>query len=57
MQVPPLVGVGARLPVMHDGCAKTLTDRFTNCTNSLHGKTAGLTANEVNDLVTYLDSL
>ena len=27
-QVPSLVGVGTRGPFMHDGCAKTLDDRF-----------------------------
>ena len=29
-QVPSLVGIGSRGPFMHDGCAKTLADRFSN---------------------------
>ena len=29
-QVPSLLGLAARAPYMHDGCAKTLRDRFTN---------------------------
>ena len=27
-KVPSLLGVGARAPFMHDGCATTLMDRF-----------------------------
>ncbi len=57
LQVPPLVGVGARSPLLHDGCATNLTERFTKCQTPLHGETASLKADEVKDLVTYLDSL
>lgn len=57
MQVPPLVGVGTRLPLMHDGCAQTLTDRFTTCVTAEHGRTYELTQPEIADLVNYLDSL
>lgn len=57
MQVPSLIGVGARLPVMHDGCAATLAQRFDTCANPMHGKTASLTPSEIADLVTFLDSL
>jgi len=58
-QVPSLVGIGSRGPFMHDGCAKTLTDRFTNvaCGGADHGKITGLSANEISDLVTYLQSI
>ena len=57
-KTPSLVGVGARAPFMHDGCAKTLTERFTRCGNSeQHGNTAGLAPNQIADLVTYLESL
>jgi cytochrome c len=56
-QVPPLVGVGARTPLFHAGCAKTLTDRFTQCATEMHGKTAQLTTSEISDLVAFLDSL
>jgi cytochrome c peroxidase len=57
-KVPSLRGVGARAPFMHDGCAGTLTERFTKCGNSqLHGKTAQLDAIQIADLVAYLETL
>jgi cytochrome c peroxidase len=57
-KVPSLVGVGARAPFMHDGCAKTMMDRFTVCGNSpLHGATQQLSQAELGDLVAYLESL
>lgn len=36
-QVPSLVGVAARAPFMHNGCAATLEDRFGPCGGSRHG--------------------
>lgn len=59
LQVPTLVGVAWRAPFMHDGCAATLKDRFTNqdCGGSKHGNVSALTDAEVNDLVAYLESL
>jgi hypothetical protein len=57
LQVPPLVGVGARAPYLHAGCAKTLTERFTQCATSGHGQTSNLTPAEITDLVTFLNSL
>ena len=61
-QVPTLVGVSARAPYMHDGCAKTLHDRFTvgndACTGGTkHGDTTGLSAGDIDDLVSYLETL
>jgi cytochrome c len=58
-QVPSLVGIGSRGPFMHDGCAKTLADRFSNtaCGGANHGKISGLGASEIADLVTYLQSI
>ncbi len=57
-KVPSLMGIGARAPFLHDGCAKTLTDRFTTCGNSaLHGATQNLTATQIADLVSYLETL
>ena len=56
-QVPPLVGVGWRTPLLHDGCAATIADRFGKCASSLHGATAQLSAQDVSDLTAYLDSL
>lgn len=58
-QVPRLVGVGWRAPFLHDGCAATLTDRFTACggTTDLHGVTSQLTAAQISDLVAYVSTL
>ena len=57
LQVPPLVGVGARGPFMHTGCAATLMERFTKCATSAHGTTSDLTPAEINDLVIFLSSI
>jgi hypothetical protein len=57
-KVPSLLGVGARPPFMHDGCATTLADRFGTCGGGdKHGHTSQLTAAQITDLVAYLDSL
>ena len=58
-QVPSLLGVAARAPYMHDGCAPDLMARFTNtkCGGTDHGKVSGLTASELSDLVSYVESL
>jgi hypothetical protein len=59
-QVPSLIGVAARGPWMHSGCAKQLSDRFTNpaCSGGeLHGHTSQLSSAQVADLVGYLQSL
>jgi cytochrome c553 len=57
-QVPSLVGVGSRGPFMHDGCAKTLADRFGPCGGGdRHGVTSTFTAGEVSDLVAFLNSI
>jgi hypothetical protein len=57
-QVPPLVGVGWRTPLMHDGCAATLADRFSStCATSAHGNTSQLSATDVKNLVAYLETL
>lgn len=60
MQVPSLLGLAARAPYMHDGCAATLEDRFTNpyCGGGdSHGKTSQLSAEQIADLVAYLKTL
>lgn len=54
-QVPPLVGVGWRTPLLHDGCATTIADRFGKCSTPEHGAT--LSPNDVADLSAYLESL
>jgi mono/diheme cytochrome c family protein len=59
-QVPSLVGVVSRPPFMHDGCAPTLKDRFTNTAcggGDLHGVTSHLTEAQIDDLVAYLETL
>lgn len=59
-QVPSLISVGSRAPLMHDGCAKSLRERFTNPTcagGDKHGTTSQLTTAEVDDLTSYLESL
>ena len=56
-QVPPLVGVGWRTPLLHDGCATTILDRFGKCSTSGHGSISGLTSANIADLTSYLESL
>ncbi len=61
-QVPQLLGVAARTPLMHDGCAKTLQDRFDTSKESCnggdkHGHWTTLSSGEINDLIAYLETL
>lgn len=58
-QVPSLVGIASRAPFLHNGCAKTLKDRFApSCGGGdRHGKTSDLTPAEISDLVSYLERL
>jgi len=57
-QVPSLRGVALRAPYLHDGCAATLQDRFGPCGGGdKHGNTSQLTAEEISDLVVYLETL
>jgi hypothetical protein len=58
-QVPSLIGVGSRAPYIHDGCAKTLTDRFDPACGGgdQHGITSNLSAAQVSDLVAYLGTI
>jgi mono/diheme cytochrome c family protein len=59
-QVPSLLGVAQRTPLMHDGCAPTLEARFTDTTcggGDKHGVTSHLAADEIADLVAYLETL
>lgn len=60
MKVPSLIGVGARAPYLHSGCAQTLSDRFTLAScggGDSHGHTSQLSPAELADLVAYLESL
>lgn len=59
-QVPTLRGLAYRAPFMHDGCARTLRERFTNPTcggGDQHGHTSQLSSDALNDLVAYLRTL
>ena len=56
-QVPPLVGVGWRTPLMHDGCAATIADRFGSCATSQHGNIASLSPTDITNLTAYLQTL
>jgi hypothetical protein len=59
-QVPPLLGVEARLPLMHDGCAATVRQRFEDVEcggGDLHGRTSQLDAHQLDVLIAYLQSL
>lgn len=56
-QVPSLVGVAARAPLLHDGCAPTLEDRFGKCATAQHGHTSDLSQAQIADLVAYLSTL
>ncbi|MDF2694146.1 MAG: surface antigen protein [Labilithrix sp.] len=57
-QVPSLLGLGLRAPFLHDGRAPTLLDRFGAAGGGdEHGHTSDLTPAQLQDLVTYLESL
>lgn len=54
---PTLLGVGLRSPIFHDGCAKTVQDRFGACGGTAHGDPEILSDSERADLITFLRSL
>jgi cytochrome c len=58
-QVPVLAGVAYRAPYLHDGCAETLHERFSDkCAGGdAHGRTSHLTPSQIDDLVAYLRTL
>ncbi len=57
-QIPSLSGVAWRTPLLHNGCAVTLMDRFTTCANGdQHGFTSHLSNTELGDLVAFLETL
>lgn len=59
LQVPSLIGLAARAPFMHDGCAATLEARFAGVCGGgdQHGETSHLDAGQIADLVAYLKTL
>jgi len=57
-QVPSLLGLALRAPYLHTGCAATLAERFGPCGGGdAHGHMSGLTAQNLADLVAYLETL
>jgi hypothetical protein len=55
---PSLLGVGLRAPLMHDGCAVSLRDRFGGCGgDDRHGTTSSLSTTQLDDLVSFMRSL
>jgi mono/diheme cytochrome c family protein len=58
-QVPSLIGISYRSPLMHTGCAATLRDRFEpSCGGGdLHGVTSTLPPEDIDALVAYLETL
>jgi DNA-binding beta-propeller fold protein YncE/mono/diheme cytochrome c family protein len=58
-QVPGLLGLSLRAPFMHNGCAKTLEERFSEACGGgdAHGKTSQLSSAQRADMVAYLKSL
>jgi hypothetical protein len=59
LQVPGLVGLWARAPYLHDGCAATLADRFVGACSGggKHGNVAQLASEDVRALSDYLETL
>jgi mono/diheme cytochrome c family protein len=58
LQVPSLRGIGYRAPLIHDGCAATLRDRFDpKCGGDKHGHIDQLSADQIDDLIAYLQTL
>jgi mono/diheme cytochrome c family protein len=55
-QVPSLIGLAARAPYLHNGCAATIEDRFL-CGGTEHGDVTSLSPAQLGDLVTFLESL
>jgi hypothetical protein len=59
-QVPSLINIVNRAPFIHTGCAPTLRDRFTDPAcggGDKHGVVSHLSGQEIDDLITYLETL
>jgi len=58
-QVPSLIGLGTRSPLIHDGCAGSLAERFgpTCGGGDRHGRVSQLDGEQLQDLITYLETL
>jgi streptogramin lyase len=56
-QVPRLAGVRYRVPLMHDGCAETIRERFDPACGGTDHRDGHLTEPEIDALVAYLSTL
>jgi mono/diheme cytochrome c family protein len=58
-QVPSLRGIGTRSRLIHDGCARSLRERFgPDCGGGdRHGNVSQLSPSDLDDLVAYLETL
>lgn len=55
---PSLIDVNIRAPLFHDGCAKSLDERFGLCGGGdAHGHTSQLSKSQQRDLVAFMQSL
>ncbi|HEY5376547.1 MAG TPA: hypothetical protein VIK01_22860 [Polyangiaceae bacterium] len=54
---PSLIGVGLRSALFHDGCAKSVADRFGPCGGTAHGNPALLSSDDKADVIAFLRSL
>ena len=57
LQVRGLLGLWSRAPYLHDGCAETLEARFTRCDTGQHGNVKDVSAEDLQALVAYLETL
>jgi 2-keto-4-pentenoate hydratase/cytochrome c peroxidase len=58
IDTPTLKGIWATAPYLHDGSAKTLREVLTTKNEKqLHGKTASLTNQQMDDLISYLQQI
>lgn len=58
LKAATLLGIALRSRLMHDGCAKTLSERFDpTCGGEQHGNVGHLSDGELDDLIAFLESL
>lgn len=57
LDTPSLRGLARSAPYLHDGSARTLTERFSRQRGDQHGKISVLADGELDDLIAYLRTL
>jgi|GEM_PF-2796894 len=57
INVTSLIGLWSTAPYLHDGTAETLLDVLLQNTSDEHGVTSGLTTEELDQIVAYLQSI